>query len=58
MIISGKELKEKGLTYYKINQLVEEGILRKLNKRYYENMNYTGETTGKYMIILSQGRKS
>lgn len=45
MIISGKELKEKGLTYYKINQLVEEGILRKLNKRYYENMNYTGETT-------------
>lgn len=43
MIISGKELKEKGLTYYKINQLVEEGILRKLNKRYYENMNYTGE---------------
>lgn len=45
MIISGKELKEKGLTYYKINQLVEEGIFRKLNKRYYENMNYTGETT-------------
>ena len=30
MIISGKELKEKGLTYYKINQLVKEGILRKL----------------------------
>lgn len=29
MIISGKELKEKGLTYYKINQLVKEGILRK-----------------------------
>ena len=45
MIISGKELKEKGLTYYKINQLVKEGILRKLNKRYYENMNYTGELT-------------
>ena len=45
MIISGKELKEKGLTYYKINQLVKEGVLRKLNKRYYENMNYTGELT-------------
>lgn len=27
MIISGKELKEKGLTYYKINQIVEKGFL-------------------------------
>ena len=45
MIISVKKLKEQGLSYYKINQLVEKGILRKLNKRYYENINYTGEVT-------------
>lgn len=54
MIISGKELKEKGLTYYKINQFVEKGILKKFNKRYYENMNYTGETTDfSYIPALS-----
>lgn len=45
MIIKIEELKKQGLSYYKINQLVEKGILKKLNKRYYENMNYTREVT-------------
>lgn len=45
LIISIEELKEKGFNYYKINQLVEKGILRQLNKRYYENIYYTGELT-------------
>lgn len=42
-IYSVGELKEAGLSYYKINQLADDGILIKLNKKYYENTNYTGE---------------
>ena len=34
MIISIEELKEKGLTLYKINQLVNQGVLKKLNKKF------------------------
>ena len=37
------ELRTAGLTYYKINRLVEEGQLVKLNNRMYENTSYTGE---------------
>lgn len=36
-------LKEKGLSYYKINKLVEEGILNKINRSTYENVNYKGD---------------
>ena len=37
------ELLAAGLTYYKINRLVEEGQLTKLNNKMYENTAYTGE---------------
>ncbi len=37
------ELLAAGLTYYKINRLVEEGQLKKLNNKMYENTFYTGE---------------
>ncbi len=50
MILSIQELKEKGLTHYKINQLVDEGRLRKLNKKYYENLTYRGEKSAFYYI--------
>ena len=50
MIISVDELKQVGVTYYKINQLVEEGILIKLNKKYYENTNYQGEESDFYYV--------
>ena len=40
LIFSIQELKDKGLSYYKINQLVKQGILIKLNKNYYENTNF------------------
>lgn len=43
MIISVEELKEKGFSQYKINQFVEQGMLRKLNKKYYENTGYQGD---------------
>lgn len=43
MIFSIQELKDKGFSHYKINQMVEQGILIKLNKKYYENTNFEGE---------------
>lgn len=48
MIFSIQELKDKGFSYYKINQMVEQGILIKLNKKYYENTNFNGEESDFY----------
>lgn len=50
MIISIEELKETGFSHYKINQLVEDGTLVKLNKRYYENTKYEGEESEFYYV--------
>ncbi len=50
MILSIQELKDAGFSHYKINQLVEEGHLRKLNKKYYENLRYQGERYPFYYI--------
>lgn len=36
------DLKEKGLSYYKIDKLVNEGLLKKINRSTYENVNYKG----------------
>lgn len=43
MIFAIQELKDKGLSYYKINKMVEQGILVKLNKKYYKNVSFNGE---------------
>ncbi len=48
LIFSIQELKDKGLSYYKINQLIKQGILIKLNKNYYENTNFDGEESDFY----------
>lgn len=48
MIISIEELKENGFTLYKVNQLVDQGVLRKLNKKFYENTGYQGEESDFY----------
>lgn len=50
MIISVDELKESGYSHYKINRLVEYGALQKLNKKYYENINYVGEESDFYYV--------
>lgn len=39
-IYSTEELMKLGLTYYKINQLVQKGSLIRLNKSYYENNDF------------------
>lgn len=49
-IFSMQELKSKGLSQYKIGRLVEEGKLRKLNKSYYENEEYSGRESDFYYI--------
>lgn len=50
MIYSIEDLKKAGFTYYKINQLINEGVLIKLNKKYYENAGYEGEVSDFYYI--------
>lgn len=50
MIFSIEELKEAGFSHYKISQLVEDGTLLKLNKRYYENTKYQGEESDFYYV--------
>ena len=49
-IISSEELKEWGYTYYKINKLVEEGSLKRLNKKNYENVKFKGEESDFYYV--------
>lgn len=50
MIFSVEELKKAGFSHYKINQMVKEGTLLKLNKRYYENTKYQGEESDFYYV--------
>ncbi len=50
MIFSIDELKAAGFSHYKINQLVEDGTLLKLNKKYYENTRYQGEEADLYYV--------
>ena len=47
---SMQELKNKGLSQYKIRNLVKEGKLIKLNKSYYENVGYRGEKSDFYYV--------
>lgn len=47
-IFSTQELKEKGFSQYKASKLVGEGKLIKLNKSYYENVDYRGEEADFY----------
>jgi predicted transcriptional regulator of viral defense system len=48
MIFSINELREKGLSNYKINQMVSQGVLVKLNKKFYENKTFQGEESEFY----------
>ena len=44
-IISVKEMKKLGFSYYKINKLIDEGIIVRLNNKYVENLRYEGLET-------------
>lgn len=43
MIYSISELRELNLSNYKINKLIMKGKLKKLTRKYYENLEFTGE---------------
>ncbi len=47
-IFSMRELKSKGFSQYMVSKLVSEGKLVKLNKNYYENVEYHGEESDFY----------
>ena len=49
-IFSMQELKSNGFSQYKVNKLVSEGKLIKLNKSYYKNTEYRGEESDFYYI--------
>ena len=49
-IISTDELKNWGYSYYKINKMVEDGSLVKLNKKNYENCNFDGNDSDFYYV--------
>ena len=49
-IFSMQELKENGLSQYKVGKLVNGGKLVKLNKSHYENMEYKGEESDFYYV--------
>lgn len=49
-IYSMKELKSKGFSQYKISKLNNEKKLRKLNKSYFENLEYVGDESDFYYI--------
>lgn len=48
LFFSIKNLKENGLSYYKINRLVDDGILKKINKSFYENLIFDGDESDFY----------
>lgn len=50
-IFSMQELKKMGLSQYKVSKLVDEGMLIKLNKSYYENAEYCGEESDLYYVV-------
>lgn len=50
MIFSSQELRNMGFSYYRINQMVEQGMLIKLNKKYYENVGFDGEESDFYYV--------
>ena len=43
MIYERDELHKMNLSNYKINKMVEDGMLRKINRRYYENLTFDGD---------------
>lgn len=50
LFYSVEELRNLGLSYFKINKLVESELLVKLNKKYYENKKYKGEVSDLYYV--------
>lgn len=50
--VTSRQLHESGLSYYKINKLVQENILKKVNKSTYENLLYKGDENDFYNALV------
>lgn len=50
-IFQTDDFKELGLSYYKINKMVPDGKLERLNKSHYENLEYLGEDNDFYYVM-------
>lgn len=50
LFITMSELRDRGLSHYMVSKLVQEGKLRKLNRKFYENMAYTGIKSDFYYV--------
>lgn len=48
--ISMQELKREGYSYYDINKLEDSGRLARVNKKYYENLDFSGEPNDFYAV--------
>lgn len=46
--IAARDLKKAGCSHYRINQMISAGSLSRLNKKYYENLDYDGEPNDFY----------
>jgi len=49
-VYSAEELKALGFSYYQINKMVENKCLSRLNKSYYENLTFVGNSNDFYFI--------
>lgn len=50
LFISNDQLKQVGLSQYKINNLVNDDYIKKINRKYYENLHYNGEDFDFYYV--------
>ena len=50
LFISNEQLKQVGFSQYKINNLVNDGYIEKINRKYYENLHYDGEEFDFYYV--------
>lgn len=53
LFISNEQLKEVGFSQYKINNLVNDGFIEKINRKYYENLHYDGMMVRILISIMS-----
>ncbi len=49
-IFSIDDLKKLGLSHYKINRLVEKKVIKKLNRKFYENLQYVGDESDLFYV--------
>ncbi|MCB5280229.1 MAG: type IV toxin-antitoxin system AbiEi family antitoxin domain-containing protein [Candidatus Cloacimonetes bacterium] len=49
-IFSIDDLKKLGLSHHKIHRLVEEGTIKKLNRKFYENLRYVGDESDLFYV--------